>query len=86
MNDLLNINWVYQVKFFAWLESKLDDGYDITEYEAAFRLTEFRRKNEHFLGLTYEPVSASGPNTALPQYTPKKSSASIISREFPYLK
>ena len=72
-----------QVRFLAWLESKLAKGYDITEYEAAFRLTEFRRKNKYFQSLTHENNSASGPNAALP---PNKSSASMISRELPYLK
>jgi hypothetical protein len=35
------------VRFLAWLETKLAEGYDITEYEAAWRLTEYRRKNKH---------------------------------------
>ncbi|TFK44086.1 aminopeptidase-P [Crucibulum laeve] len=73
------------VKFLAWLESKLAEGYDITEYEAASRLTEFRRKNKHFMGLAYENISASGPNAALPHYSPKKSKARMIDRETPYL-
>ena len=50
------------VRWFAWLESKLAEGYEITEYEAAFRLTEFRKKNKHYWGLAYENISASGPN------------------------
>jgi len=73
------------VRFLAWLEMKLAEGYDITEYEAAFRLTEFRRKNKHFMGLAYENISASGPNAALPHYSPKKSTAAMISRDSPYL-
>ncbi|KAF9557488.1 Creatinase/aminopeptidase [Agrocybe pediades] len=73
------------VRFLAWLETKLAEGYDITEYEAAFRLTEFRRKNKHFMGLAYENISASGPNAALPHYTPKKSTAAMINRDTPYL-
>ncbi|KAJ3780724.1 hypothetical protein F5050DRAFT_1574524, partial [Lentinula boryana] len=32
------------VRFLAWLEDKLNQGYDVTEWEAAHRLTEFRRK------------------------------------------
>jgi len=50
------------VRWFAWLEDKLSQGYDITEYEAAWRLTEFRKKNKHYWGLAYENISASGPN------------------------
>ena len=50
------------VRWLAWLESKMQQGYDITEYEAAFRLTEYRRKNKNYMGLAYENISASGPN------------------------
>ena len=50
------------VRWLAWLEQKLQQGYDITEYEAAWRLTEYRRKNKHYSGLAYENISASGPN------------------------
>lgn len=50
------------VRWLAWLEYKMQQGYDITEYEAAFRLTEYRRKNKHYSGLAYENISASGPN------------------------
>jgi Xaa-Pro aminopeptidase len=75
-----------QVRFLAWLEAKLNEGYDITEYEAAQRLTEFRRKTKHFMGLAYENISASGPNAALPHYSPRRSTARMIDRETPYLK
>lgn len=64
---------IRQVRFLAWLETKLNEGYDITEYEAAQRLTEFRRKTKHFMGLAYENISASGPNAALPHYSPRRS-------------
>ena len=50
------------VRWLAWLEQKLQQGYDITEYEAAWRLTEYRRKNKNYMGLAYENISASGPN------------------------
>jgi Xaa-Pro aminopeptidase len=70
----------------AWLEEKINQGYDITEYEAAFRLMEYRRPNKNFHGLAYETISASGPNGALPHYTPTKSGARMIDRETPYLK
>jgi Xaa-Pro aminopeptidase len=50
------------VRWFAWLEDKLSQGFEITEYEAAWRLTEFRKQNKHYWGLAYENISASGPN------------------------
>ncbi|KAF8143373.1 peptidase M24, structural domain-containing protein [Mycena galopus ATCC 62051] len=73
------------VRFLAWLEGKFNDGYDITEWEAAQRFTEFRRKTKHFMGLAYENISASGPNAALPHYSPRRSTARMIDRETPYL-
>jgi len=73
------------VKWLAWLEHKIYQGYDITEWEAAWRLTEFRRQNKHYWGLAYENISASGANAALPHYSPSKSNARTIDRETPYL-
>ncbi|KAF8634266.1 hypothetical protein AX17_004223 [Amanita inopinata Kibby_2008] len=73
------------VQFLAWLENKLQEGYDISEWEAANRLTEFRRTKRNFMGLAYENISASGPNAALPHYSPLKSAAKMIDRDYPYL-
>jgi len=73
------------VKWLAWLEHKIQQGYDITEWEAAWRLTEYRRQNKHYWGLAYENISASGPNAALPHYSPSKGNARMIDRETPYL-
>lgn len=74
-------------QFLAWLEDKLlNKGYEITEWEAAHRLTEFRRKQRHFMGLAYENISATGPNGALPHYSPGKSTARMIDRQTPYVK
>lgn len=61
-------------------------GTDVTEYEAAFRLTEYRRKNKNFVGLAYQNMSATGPNAALPHYTPRKATAACISRDTFYVK
>ena len=73
------------VRFLAWLTERLSNGYLITEYEAAFRLTELRRQNKHFMGLAYENISASGPNAALPHYSPVKSDDIAIDPQAPYL-
>ncbi len=53
---------VAYVRWLAWLEQKMGEGFDITEYEAAWRLTEFRREGKNYQGLAYENISASGPN------------------------
>ncbi|KAJ3792219.1 peptidase M24, structural domain-containing protein, partial [Lentinula aff. detonsa] len=76
---------VCYVRFLAWLEDKINQGYDVSEWEAAHRLTEFQRKAKHFMGLAYENISASGPNAALPHYSPEKYETDMISRNAPYL-
>ncbi|TRM70242.1 peptidase M24, structural domain-containing protein [Schizophyllum amplum] len=73
-------------RFLAWLENKLAQGYEVTEWEAGHRLTEFRRQYKpEWMGLAYENISATGPNAALPHYSPRKGSALVISRDTPYL-
>ena len=50
------------VRMLAWLEERLAGGYAVSEWEAANRLTEYRRKAKNFMMLAYENISASGPN------------------------
>ncbi|KAF9806572.1 hypothetical protein IEO21_08640 [Rhodonia placenta] len=73
------------VRFLAWIEEKIQTGFEITEYEAAWRLTEYRRQAKNYMGLAYENISGSGANAALPHYTPRKSTARFIDRDTPYL-
>lgn len=63
------------VRWLAWLEEKFNGGFAITEYEAAYRLTEFRKGGENFMGLAYENISASGPNAG--KFTKPSSEAGI---------
>ena len=58
---------VAYVRWLAWLEQKMKQGYDITEYEAAWRLTEFRRMGRNYSGLAYENISATGKNAGTDQ-------------------
>ncbi|KAF9455343.1 peptidase M24, structural domain-containing protein [Collybia nuda] len=76
---------VAYVRFLAWLEEKLHQHYEITEFEAVLRLAEFRRRNKNFISHTYKCISATGPNTALLSYKPKKTTARMIERDTPYL-
>ncbi|KAJ7863372.1 peptidase M24, structural domain-containing protein, partial [Mycena leptocephala] len=73
------------VRFLAWLETKLDAGYDITEFEAGFRLAEFQRSDMYFMKPAHAGVSATGPNGALTHYSPDRGRARMIERETPYL-
>ena len=60
-NVYLRVGAAY-VRWLAWLEQKIQQGYDITEYEAAWRLTEYRRESRYYMGLAYENISATGAN------------------------
>ncbi|KZV72786.1 Creatinase/aminopeptidase [Peniophora sp. CONT] len=73
------------VQFFAWLEEATAKGVQVSEWEAAWRLTEFRRRAKNYRGLAYENISATGPNAALPHYSPLKSDCLLIDTETPYL-
>ena len=73
------------VCWLAWLEQKLSEGYDITEWEAMFRLMEYKRKDASYRGLADKFISASGPNSSIPYYSPTKTDATFINRKAPYL-
>jgi Xaa-Pro aminopeptidase len=75
-----------QTQFLAWLEDKLNKGYDITEWEAGNRQKEFRRKQQNFMALAYPTISATGANGAIPHYSPGKNTAKMIDRTSPYIK
>jgi hypothetical protein len=50
------------VRWYAWLDEKIAHGFEIDEYQAGQRLTEFRRRSELYVDLAYENISACGPN------------------------
>lgn len=53
------------VRWLAWLDEKIAHGYEITEYEAAYRLEVFRSDMQYYQGPAYESISASGPNAGM---------------------
>ncbi|GAA6006111.1 hypothetical protein JCM11491_002034 [Sporobolomyces phaffii] len=68
----------------AWLEVEVSCR-KVSEWEAAEKLTEFRERNEHYAGLAYDNISATGENAALPHYAPSPSNPVPISLKTPYL-
>lgn len=50
------------VRWLAWLDKEMKQRHQITEYEAAEKLTRFRETTKYFAGLAYENISGSGPN------------------------
>lgn len=53
--------------FLCWLDDAAASG-KLTEGEAARKLLAFRRENGELRDLSFESISAAGPNSALPHY------------------
>jgi Xaa-Pro aminopeptidase len=73
------------IKFFAWLENSLKKGESIDEVAAADKLETFRSTGDHFVGLSFDTISSTGPNAAVIHYKPEKGSCSIIDPKAIYL-
>ncbi|GAA6043869.1 hypothetical protein JCM8097_001201 [Rhodosporidiobolus ruineniae] len=74
------------VRWLAWLEEMLlVKKQQVTEWDAAEELTKYRKDGEHFAGLAYENISATGENAALPHYAPSPDHPVPISLTTPYL-
>lgn len=65
-------------RFLHWLETEVESGREVTEWEASERLTAFRAEIPGYRGNSFENISAYGPSGALPHYsTPSEGSAVI---------
>lgn len=65
-------------RFLHWLQTSIEAGEAINEYEASLKLHEFREGIEGFRGESFETISAYGGNAALPHYvTPEEGSAEL---------
>ncbi|WEJ93005.1 Xaa-Pro aminopeptidase [Yamadazyma tenuis] len=73
-------------QFFAWLEDQLLRKNEmIDEVQADKQLTEFRKKEENFVGLSFDTISASGANAAIIHYKPAPTNYSLINPDTIYL-
>lgn len=65
-------------RFLYWLQTSIEAGDAVNEYEASLKLHQFRSEIEGFRGESFETISAYGPNAALPHYiTPEEGSAEL---------
>lgn len=72
--------------YFAWLEETLVyRGETLDEVQAADMLEEIRSKGEHFVGLSFDTISSTGPNAAVIHYKPETSHCSVIDPKAIYL-
>ncbi|MCF0176707.1 MAG: aminopeptidase P family protein [Bacteroidales bacterium] len=67
--------------FLYWLDSQMNEGKTLNEWEASEKLTAFRAAIPGYMGNSFENISAYGANAALPHYsTPGKGSAVLEPR------
>ncbi|MGB8492433.1 MAG: aminopeptidase P family protein [Bacteroidales bacterium] len=64
-------------RFFRWFENNFGSA-PISELSAEQKLHEFRSADKEFLGYSFEPIIAFGPNAALPHYSPSEGKGSQI--------
>ncbi|KAI0691006.1 Creatinase/aminopeptidase [Cerioporus squamosus] len=73
------------VRYFAWLEEQLRAGKEMSESEVAGQLEKYRAEGEHFQGLSFPTISATGPNGAIIHYEPIQGSDDIVKKDQIYL-
>ena len=73
-------------EFFAWLEEELIlKGTKLDEVQAANKLESIRARKDHFVGLSFDTISSTGPNAAVIHYKPEPGSCSVIDPKAIYL-
>lgn len=73
------------VKYFAWLENEVVNRQTVTEISGAAKLLEFRSEGEHFQGVSFGTISASGPNGSIIHYGPSEATNRNITLDEMYL-
>ncbi|XP_078052902.1 xaa-Pro aminopeptidase ApepP [Augochlora pura] len=71
------------VKYFAWLEDQVKNKKEtVTEISGATQLENFRKEQEHFIGLSFPTISSFGPHGAIMHYQPsEKTDVPITDKE-----
>lgn len=66
-------------EYFAWLEEETTvKGVKLDEVQAADKLEEIRSRKDHFVGLSFDTISSTGPNAAVIHYKPERGNCSTI--------
>ncbi|CAG8728850.1 11662_t:CDS:2, partial [Acaulospora morrowiae] len=73
------------INYFAWLEEQLAEGKVFNEIDGSNRLEKFRAEQSDFVGLSFDTISASGPNGAIIHYKPEPETCAVIDPKLLYL-
>jgi Xaa-Pro aminopeptidase len=71
------------IKFFAWMEEELvtKNRKDLNEYQICIKNKEFREDQENFMGESFAPIVAGGPNAAIIHYEPNEKLHSNVNKD-----
>ncbi|MCL4131510.1 UNVERIFIED_CONTAM: hypothetical protein GTU68_066011 [Idotea baltica] len=73
------------VEFFAFLEKEIESGASWDEISVLTPLTNFRKEQDHYMGSSFEAISAFGSNGAIVHYVPSPKTKKQITTESLYL-
>ncbi|CAF0780899.1 unnamed protein product [Adineta steineri] len=76
---------VARVRHLAWLEDQINNNININETRSAEELERFQSEEDLFRTLSFDSISAFGPNAAIIHYSPKAKTAAQITKDGLYL-
>lgn len=71
---------VSMIKFIRWVKEAVKTE-ELTEYDVAKKIDEFRKQNEGFFDLSFETIAAYKENAAIVHYSPKKVGSKMLKPE-----
>lgn len=72
-------------EYLMWLEEQVTSNSSINEITASDKLDSLRKEQKHFVSLSFDTISAAGPNGAIIHYRAKKDTARVIQKEDMYV-
>ncbi|XP_052860196.1 xaa-Pro aminopeptidase ApepP-like [Anopheles cruzii] len=72
-------------QYLAWLERTIAAGIPVTEISGAAELERLRSRQDHYKGLSFATISASGPNASIIHYHPQPETDRPITNQEIYL-
>ncbi len=72
-------------RFLYWLEKSVENGREVSEWDASVMLGSLRADIEEYRGDSFETISAYGPGAALPHYITPRRDAPVLKDSGLYL-
>jgi Xaa-Pro aminopeptidase len=76
---------VARVRHLTWLEDQINNNIYVNETKSAEELERFQKEEDLFQSLSFDTISAFGPNAAVIHYSPKAKTAAQITKNGLYL-